>query len=48
MGKIRKFLTNPIIKTIALTIWFLAIVFALVVMYGKGNFATPSFIYQAF
>jgi len=43
-----KLLTNPVIRTILLTLWYLAIIVALVIMYGKGNFSTPSFIYQAF
>lgn len=43
-----KIFNNPAVKIFALTIWYLAIIIVLVVMYGKGNFATPTFIYQAF
>jgi hypothetical protein len=27
---------------------YLAIVFGLVLLYGKGNFSTPPFVYQGF
>ena len=40
--------TNPTIKTILLTLYYLAIIAGLIIMYGKGDFSTPKFIYQGF
>lgn len=40
--------TNPIIKITALAIFYLAILLALIAMYGKGDFSTPPFVYQGF
>jgi len=39
---------KPWIKGILLTIYYLAILLALIAMYGKGDFSTPPFIYQGF
>jgi D-Ala-teichoic acid biosynthesis protein len=39
---------NPIGRLVLLTLYYLAIIGALIVMYGKGNFSTPTFIYQGF
>ncbi len=30
------------------TLFYLAIIAALIVLYGKGDFSTPGFIYQGF
>ena len=35
-------------RMVALTVYYLGILLALIAMYGRGNFATPHFIYQAF
>ncbi len=40
--------TSPTVKVIALTIFYLAIMLALIIMYGKGDFSTQPFIYQGF
>ena len=40
--------TNLTIKTILLTLYYLAIIAGLIIMYGKGDFSTPKFIYQGF
>ena len=39
---------NPWLKTLALTLGYLAILLALVWLYGKGDFSTPPFVYQGF
>ena len=39
---------NPIVKVTALTIFYLAILLTLIVMYGKGNFSLHPFVYQGF
>ena len=39
---------HPWVRFIALTIYYLGILVALVVLYGHGNFSTPPFIYQNF
>jgi hypothetical protein len=39
---------NPWIRGTLLTLYYLAIIVGLIVLYGKGDFSTPSFIYQGF
>ena len=39
---------NPWVRTVTLTFYYLAILLGLILMYGKGDFSTPSFVYQAF
>ncbi len=39
---------SPWVRTVALTLYYLAILLGLILMYGKGDFSAPSFIYQAF
>ncbi len=39
---------NPTVRVIALTLYYLAIILGLILLYGKGDFSTPSFIYQGF
>lgn len=36
------------LRTVALTIYYLGILIGLVVLYGRGDFSTPSFVYQGF
>jgi D-Ala-teichoic acid biosynthesis protein len=45
---ITAFYTNPRVRMAALTIYYLAILLGLILMYGRGNFSTPEFIYQGF
>jgi len=37
-----------LVRTVTLTLYYLAILLGLILMYGKGDFSAPSFIYQAF
>lgn len=39
---------NPSVRTVALTLFYLAILLGLIVLYGRGDFSTPKFIYQGF
>jgi hypothetical protein len=39
---------NRWVRFIFLTVFYLAILVALVVLYGKGDFSTPKFIYQQY
>ncbi len=39
---------NPTVRVIALMLYYLAIILGLILMYGKGDFSTPPFIYQGF
>jgi D-Ala-teichoic acid biosynthesis protein len=41
-------LAHPRVRFVTLTIYYLAILVALVALYGQGNFSTPPFIYQNF
>ena len=35
-------------RTTLLTLYYLAIIAGLIIMYGKGDFSTPKFVYQGF
>ncbi len=39
---------NPTVRVVALTLYYLAIILGLIALYGRGDFSTPSFIYQGF
>ncbi len=39
---------SPTVRVVVLTLYYVAILLALLAMYGRGHFETPSFIYQAF
>jgi len=39
---------RPWVQFVALLIYYLGILVGLFALYGKGSFATPSFIYQNF
>lgn len=39
---------NPWGRVAILSIYYLAILFGLVVMYGRGNLSAPEFVYQGF
>ena len=40
--------TNPIARGVTLTLYYLLIILGLILLYGKGDFSTPKFIYQGF
>ena len=40
--------THPWVRFVALTVYYLGILVALVALYGQGDFSTPPFIYQNF
>jgi hypothetical protein len=40
--------SHPRTKVTLLTLYYLAIIATLLLMYGRGNFQTPEFIYQDF
>jgi hypothetical protein len=44
----RLFRDNPRLRFTALTLYYLAIIAGLIVLYGRGDFSTPSFVYQGF
>ncbi len=48
MPTITRIYHNPTVHVILLTLYYLAIILGLIIMYGKGDFSTPSFIYQGF
>jgi hypothetical protein len=39
---------NPWLRALALTLYYLAILAGLVLLYGKRHFVTPPFVYQGF
>ncbi len=40
--------SQPWLRFVALTIYYLGILVGLVALYSQGNFSTPPFIYQNF
>ena len=42
------FASHPRTQVAMTTLYYLAIIAALLVMYGRGNFETPEFVYQEF
>ncbi len=39
---------HPRTRLSLLTLYYLGVLLALLVMYGRGNFETPEFVYQEF
>src|SRR5690348_4689507 len=39
---------NTWVRVILLTLYYFAIIAGLIMMYGKGNFTPPDFVYQGF
>ena len=39
---------DPRVRLVALTVYYLAILLGLVLLYGRGDFSTPPFVYQGF
>ena len=39
---------HPKTRVVLLTFYYLAIIAALVALYGRGDFSTPAFVYQEF
>jgi hypothetical protein len=39
---------HPRTRIAALTLYYLAIIGALILLYGRGDFSTPPFVYQDF
>jgi hypothetical protein len=46
--QLSNWLARPRVRFVALTIYYLAILVALVALYGQGDFSTPPFLYQNF
>jgi hypothetical protein len=47
-GWLRACAEDARLRTVALTLYYLGILIGLVVLYGRGDFSTPSFVYQGF
>jgi gamma-glutamylcysteine synthetase len=45
---LREVLARPWVRFVALTIYYLGILVGLFVLSGRGDFSTPTFIYQNF
>ncbi|RYD81598.1 MAG: teichoic acid D-Ala incorporation-associated protein DltX [Verrucomicrobiaceae bacterium] len=39
---------HPRARLFVLTLYYLAIIAALLALYGRGDFSTPAFVYQEF
>ncbi len=42
------FTAHPGVRLVLRALFYIAILVALVLMYGRGDFSTPPFIYQGF
>jgi membrane-bound ClpP family serine protease len=47
-ASIGAFISKPWVRVIFLVLYYLAIIVGLILMYGKGDFSTPPFVYQGF
>jgi hypothetical protein len=39
---------HPRTRIVALTLYYITIIGALILLYGRGDFSTPPFVYQDF
>jgi hypothetical protein len=39
---------HPTLHSVLLIVYYLAVILALIVIYGRGDFSTPPFVYQGF
>jgi hypothetical protein len=39
---------SPQVRVAALTLYYVAVLAGLILIYGRGDFSTPSFVYQGF
>ncbi|MFL6544712.1 MAG: teichoic acid D-Ala incorporation-associated protein DltX [Candidatus Udaeobacter sp.] len=39
---------HPTLHRVLLIVYYLAVILGLIAMYGRGDFSTPSFVYQGF
>lgn len=39
---------HPRARFVALTVYYLAVIAALILLYGRGDFSTPPFVYSEF
>ncbi|MGE5208519.1 MAG: hypothetical protein ACM3KL_04215 [Alphaproteobacteria bacterium] len=39
---------HPTLHRVLLVFYYLAVILALIAMYGRGDFKTPPFVYQGF
>jgi hypothetical protein len=46
--RLRALAAAPWVRSAALVLYYLAILVGLLLLYGRGDFSTPSFIYQGF
>lgn len=45
---VRAFAARPAVRIVLLSIYYFTILLGLLLIYGKGDFSTPPFIYQGF
>ncbi len=46
--RLTEILKDPRVRVLLLTLYYLLIILGLIIMYGRGDFSTPPFIYQGF
>jgi hypothetical protein len=47
-GRMARWAPSRRLRVVGLTLYYLFVIAALIVLYGRGNFSTPKFIYQGF
>ncbi len=48
LTRLTDIVNDPRVRIVLLTLYYLLIILALIIMYGRGDFSTPPFIYQGF
>ncbi len=46
--RLTEIIKDPRVRVLLLTLYYLLIILGLIIMYGRGDFSTPPFIYQGF
>jgi hypothetical protein len=39
---------HPILRRVLLILYYFAVIVGVIIMYGRGDFSTPPFVYQGF
>jgi hypothetical protein len=48
LDSFKTFYNKPWVRYCLLTVYYLAIITGLIILYGKGDFSSPPFVYQGF
>ncbi len=48
VARLRAFAAHPVVRVVLLTLYYLLIILGLILLYGRGDFSTPPFIYVGY